>query len=171
MARIFALKVLNHALSGSGSEALALYFMDAGGMKRVFPIFLGQGVRKLANAYPNEFSEPKDDEHIISILLSLWKSSFDKPEYRARLVSKFVENEGEKSVRLVACYQVYKLRVGIIESDFEMLIPENRDMDIEYLRRLDSGLYTLQIICLVVAFVYLEADQEEFSVCFVGVLC
>jgi beta-catenin-like protein 1 len=164
MARIYALKVLNHSLSGTGGEALALHFMDAGGMKRAFPIFLGQGVRKLANAYVNEFSESKDDEHIISIILSLWKSSSDKKEYRDRLVSKFVENDGEKLARLVTCFHVYKLRVGVIEADFAMLMPENRDMDIEYLRRLDSGLYTLQMICLVVAFVYLEADHGDFSV-------
>jgi beta-catenin-like protein 1 len=167
MARIYALKVLNHALSGPGGEALAHHFMDAGGMKRVFPIFLGQGVRKLANSYTVEFSETKDDEHIISIILSLWKSSVDNIDYRNRLVAKFVENEGEKLTRLVSSYSVYKLRVGIIESDFEMLIPENRDMDIEYLRRLDSGLATLQMICLVIAFVYLEQDQAEFSVYFV----
>ena len=168
MARIYAIKVLSYALSGATSDTLAIHFINAGGMKRIFPIFMGKGTKKLAAAYPDEYAESRDAQECISCILSLCKataSTSTTTTYRERLFNKFVENQGEKLVRLVTCFQVYRLRLGLVESDLDLLVHEDqRDLDVEYLRRLDAGLYTLQMISIVIATLALQDDVPDFSV-------
>lgn len=163
MSRGYALKVLDHAMSGFGGRECCIRFMDSGGLKRLFPIFLGQGMKSYTATY-KEFSESKDFEHTISVMVSLFR--FAQGAYRDRITTKFSENHGEKLDRLVTCCRVYSLRVEIVESEFVDLPSEERDTDIEYLKRLDAGLYTLQMISLIIAILYLEVLQDgSFKVC------
>lgn len=128
----------------------------------MFPIFLGQGIQRLSSTYDKEYRQEKDDEHTISIILSLFKSALAK-EHLDRLFAKFLENQGEKTERLIVCFRVYYLRVGILEARFNLLDPETRNTDVEYLERLDAGLYTLQMISVIIAYLY-SADPYSANV-------
>jgi beta-catenin-like protein 1 len=61
LARIRAVKVLNYALAGSESKELCLRFVDAAGLKHLFPLFMGKGSRKLKKSHQSSYSESEDE--------------------------------------------------------------------------------------------------------------
>ncbi|XP_022863084.1 beta-catenin-like protein 1 [Olea europaea var. sylvestris] len=70
---------------------------------------------------------------------------------RERLLSKFVENECEKIDRLMELYMRYSNRVKAETERLNQLELDDLEMDEEekYNRKLDSGLYTLQLIAVI----------------------
>lgn len=70
---------------------------------------------------------------------------------RERLLSKFVENECEKIDRLMELYMRYSNRIKAETDRMKQLELDDLEMDEEekYNRKLDSGLYTLQLICVI----------------------
>lgn len=162
MSRIYAVKALNHSMNGNGGTDVCLYFIQALGLKRIFPLFLGQGNKKFAGSY-KEFSEAQDDEHVISIIANLFKATIDKPEFYARLRAKFLEKECEKVSRLLSFYNLYSIRLGIVEHQLAEAPEEDRNSDMDYLTRLDAGLYTLQMTCLIIGFLFVDNAEPVVS--------
>ncbi|KAF2290545.1 hypothetical protein GH714_014349 [Hevea brasiliensis] len=70
---------------------------------------------------------------------------------RDRLLSKFVENECEKIDRLMELYIRYSDRVKVETERMDQLELDDLEIDEEerYNRRLESGLYTLQLIAVI----------------------
>lgn len=84
-----------------------------------------------------------------------------------RLLAKFVENSYEKLDRLLDIRENAEIRLKVVDKEIEK---EKTDMKEEgeeiteveedrwYLRRLDGGLYTLQTVDYIIAWVCMEDD-------------
>lgn len=65
---------------------------------------------------------------------------------RQRLISKFTENDHEKVDRLLELHFKYLEKVEAIDD----VLDENEDENANYLKRLNAGLFTLQIIDFII---------------------
>ncbi|CDS13681.1 hypothetical protein LRAMOSA05855 [Lichtheimia ramosa] len=157
LARIRAMKALNYALSGEAGRGNCLRFVEAMGLKVLFPIFMGKGIKKLKKTHSKSFVETEDEEHTMCIILSLMRNLSREDVGRLRLIRKFTEDDYEKVDRLLEMKEFYESRdIRVreeIEKDAKELDEEEREEMSEefYLRRLDAGLFTLQRVCLVIA--------------------
>jgi len=75
-----------------------------------------------------------------------------------RLKHKFEENDYQKIGRLIELHEKYCVRVEETERKWNKEHPEDVEENKEaveerYLRRIDSGLFTLQLLCFVIGFV------------------
>ncbi|KAJ3073859.1 hypothetical protein HDU98_000456 [Podochytrium sp. JEL0797] len=170
MARMRALKVLSHAMTGAGGAACCNRFFDAAGLKTLFPIFMHKGLKSYKKEYKLH-SETEEDEHVMSILAALFKSA--QPENVLRLSIKFCENEFEKAEHLLELHEQYQAKVLAADRQFELDRAEREagggydgddevDTDDErYLNRLDKGLFTLQLVDLVAGFLCTQPTEDE----------
>lgn len=109
----------------------------------------------------------EDDEHILSILASLFTNLASDTPPRIRLIAKFVESEYEKVERLLelrdtavdrgrAVAREIAQERRVLEANKEEITDE--DEGEWYLRRLDAGLSALQNADYVLAWVCMEDD-------------
>ncbi|KAJ3046658.1 hypothetical protein HK097_000660 [Rhizophlyctis rosea] len=172
MSRMRALKVIDHALMGAESAALCAYFVENMGLRTLFPVFMRKGIRQFRKEYKT-YSEAEEDEHVISILSSLLRNLTNQL-HRARLVSKFLENDCEKVNRLIDMHQHYFTRVAAVDAEIEKRKKEREeerngeevdeeeealDREEDYLSRLDGGLFTLQLVDFVVGYCCVEDES------------
>ncbi|CAL5368943.1 unnamed protein product [Camellia sinensis] len=90
------------------------------------------------------------EERLVSLIASLFGGIL-RGSRRERLFSKFVENECEKIDRLMELYMRYSNRVKSETERLNELELDDLEMDEDekYNRRLESGLYTLQLIAVI----------------------
>lgn len=123
-------------------------FVDVMGLKTAFPAFMG----KIPLNKKNKKKRYKEEleERLISLIASLLGGIL-RGSRRERLLSKFVENECEKIDRLMELYMRYSDRVKAETARLNELELDDLEMDEEekYNRKLDSGLYTLQLIAVI----------------------
>ena len=147
MCRRSALKVLNHALHGREGVHNCVKFVELYGLRTIFPFFMlpNKACKK------NAISGMEQDEHVISILLSLLQNAHGS--LKDRVLAKFIEKDMEKAERLVELHFVYKHRSSksdaTIARELESSEDETLDEEMVYLRRLDGGLFVLQQIDLI----------------------
>ncbi|KAH0462106.1 hypothetical protein IEQ34_009681 [Dendrobium chrysotoxum] len=81
---------------------------------------------------------------------------------RERLLSKFVENECEKIDRLMELYSRYSDRVKNETERLNKLELDDLEMDEEeqYNRKLEAGLYTLQLIAVILGHLWSSEHQQ-----------
>ncbi|KDO31908.1 hypothetical protein SPRG_03124 [Saprolegnia parasitica CBS 223.65] len=134
-----ALRILDHATMTHARNCERL--VELGGLKQLCPLFMGNAA---------------NDEHVLSLLasLSLWLPIDSKYDVRDRFQAKFLENNFEKTDRLVEFVLQYH---SAMHRQFEEPIRRD-DMDDEAyesileayrLHQLDNGLFTLQQACFV----------------------
>ncbi|KAM3839303.1 beta-catenin-like protein 1 isoform 1-T1 [Vipera latastei] len=154
ISRSSALKVLDHAMIGPEGADNCHKFVDILGLRTIFPLFMKspKKVKKVGT------SEKEHEEHVCSILASLLRNL--RAQQRTRLLNKFTENDSEKVDRLMELYFKYLDAMQVADKKIE---GEKHDMvrrgeiiddDTEeefYLRRLDAGLFVLQLICYIMA--------------------
>ncbi|CAO3597117.1 unnamed protein product [Absidia cylindrospora] len=157
LARIRAVKVLNYALAGDSEMARAncFRFVDATGLKALFPLFMGKGNKKLKKVHKS-FVEAEDEEHILCIILSMMRQFTRDDIQRLRLIQKFTQDDYEKVDRLVEMKQYYEERDIQVRDAIQKEMEQEEELDdmMEeefYLRRLDAGLFVLQRVCLILA--------------------
>lgn len=123
-------------------------FVDVLGLKTAFATFMG----KIPQYRKNKKERYQEDleERIISLIASLF-DGISRGSRRDRLLSKFVENEYEKIDRLVELYVRYADRVKAEMERLNQLEFDDLEIDEDerYNRRLESGLYTLQLIAVI----------------------
>ncbi|KAA8547646.1 hypothetical protein F0562_004075 [Nyssa sinensis] len=123
-------------------------FVDVMGLKTAFPAFMG----KIPISKKNKKKGDKEEleERLISLIASLFGGIL-RGSRRERLLSKFVENECEKIDRLMELYMRYSNRVKAETERMNQLELDDLEMDEEekYNRKLESGLYTLQLIAVI----------------------
>lgn len=150
MSRKSSLKVLNHAMMNKEGVDSSVKFVEVYGLRSLFPVFM-KTPKKILKAGG---SEMEHEEHVCSILLSLFKNI--QGSHRERLVAKFVENDHEKVERLIELHFKYQRRVKEADKqvkEYASMEEEERETEL-YLRRLDSGLFILQMVDCIIAYLY-----------------
>ncbi|XP_018413172.1 PREDICTED: beta-catenin-like protein 1 [Nanorana parkeri] len=154
MSRCSALRVLDHAMIGPEGSDNCHKFVDILGLRTIFPLFM-KSPKKMKKT---GISEKEHEEHVCSILASLLRNL--RGQQRTRLLNKFTEIDCEKVERLMELYFKYLDAVRVADKKIE---GEKHDMvrrgeilddDLEhefYLRRLDAGLFLLQLLCYIIA--------------------
>ncbi|XP_050228754.1 uncharacterized protein LOC126677975 [Mercurialis annua] len=128
-------------------------FVDVLGLKTAFAAFMGKipiNKKNKKDQYQEEL-----EERIISLIASLFGGIL-RGSRRERLLSKFVENEYEKIDRLMELYIRYSDRVKVETERMDQLELDDLEMDDEerYNKRLESGLYTLQLIAVILGYLW-----------------
>ncbi|KAG9657243.1 DUF1716-domain-containing protein, partial [Aureobasidium melanogenum] len=98
-----ALKVLDHALSGSSGQPVAEKFVDAAGLKPLFSTFMKKNL------------EAADTEHVLGIFSALLRLLPGESSQRIRLLAKFVEKEYEKLDKLVKLRHEYAAKASVTD--------------------------------------------------------
>lgn len=154
--KLNALRVLDHAAGGSSATDVCQKLVEAGGLKTLFTTFMKK----------SHDTKHVMVEHLVGIfswMLRLLPAS--SPE-RIRLLVKFVEKDFEKTERLVKLRRDVSARLQRVD---ETMRREKKrgggigldDADLEeerFLRRLEEGLFLLQSIDLVLAWLIAEDD-------------
>ncbi|KAF9931991.1 hypothetical protein FBU30_009170 [Linnemannia zychae] len=169
MARIRAVKVLDYAMSTKAGTANCLRFVEIKGLGTLFSIFSRNGIDKLKKAYKS-FSEVEEEERLIGIMAALLKNLPLESGHRLRVVRKFVEDDYAKLERLLDIREGYEARVKAFDEKVEK---ENKELGLDQdeiaeeepvraLQRLETGLYVMQQIDLIIAHLCAEnLDLDE----------
>ncbi|KAF7966183.1 hypothetical protein HWV62_39738 [Athelia sp. TMB] len=163
-ARSRAIKTLDYAMSGAAGSASCEAFVEALGLKTLFSALMGKTPKKSSNVTA---IASEDTSHILGILASLFSNLASETPARVRLLAKFVEGNYEKVDKLLETRDSAQGRLTALENDIEQekkeLLSEGEKIDSEaedawYLRRLDAGLFTLQNIDYILAWLSMEDD-------------
>ncbi|KAJ9605693.1 hypothetical protein H2200_009542 [Cladophialophora chaetospira] len=151
LAKARALRVLDHALSGGNATVISIRVIDAAGLKTIFGLLMKDN--KLERSLV---------EHLIGILASLLRYLPGGSAERIRTLAKFVENDYEKITKLVELRREYKARLSKVEADIrrerESLTQAQAEEQADewFSRRLDTGLFSLQAIELILSWMVAE---------------
>lgn len=140
MSRNGSLKVLDHAMSGPQGKDNCNKFVDILGLRTIFPLFMKTPRKNRKRLLTTEDHE----EHVVSIIASMLRNC--RGSQRQRLVSKFVENDHEKVDRLLELHFKYLEKVETIEVELDQEPEDEQDEDANYLKKLENGLFTLQLV-------------------------
>ncbi|KAF4362949.1 hypothetical protein F8388_001053 [Cannabis sativa] len=144
-------------------------FVDVLGLKTAFAAFMGK-----ASTFPliiptnkknkKEHYHEDLEERLISLIASLFGGIL-RGSRRERLLSKFVENECEKIDRLMELYMRYSDRVTVETERLNNLEFDDLEMDEEekYNMKLESGLYTLQLIAVILGHIWCSENHQMRS--------
>ncbi|KAK5694767.1 hypothetical protein LTR97_009357 [Elasticomyces elasticus] len=144
-----ALRLLDHACGGAAGQAVCEKLVEAAGLKTVFGMF-GKKV------------DGTTTEHLLGIFASLLRLLPGESGARIRTVAKFTEKGNEKVSKLLSLRTDYARRVGVVDSDIsserEVLSAEEAEgrADEDLSRRLDAGLYVLQTLDVILAWLVAE---------------
>ncbi|KAF8261390.1 Catenin-beta-like protein [Lactarius quietus] len=164
-ARSRAVKALDHAMSGHAGAEACVVFIEASGLKYLFNAFMGKSLKKQKGA--TQTPAPEETTHTLGILSSLFTNLPSDSPARIRLLTKFVESNYEKTDKLLDIRTSAQARLAIVDRDIDeekkALLEANEgigneEADAWYLRRLDGGLYTLQTVDYILAWIVMEDD-------------
>lgn len=157
--RLRALKVINHAISGPQGSLNCTRFVQCQGLKMLF------------GAFGSELATAQDEDNLLEIMASLLNNLASESIERIRFVSKFVERDYEKVDRLIELHVSARERVRLIEEALAReRAADGADLDVEeweadaYIRRLDGGLFTMQLTDYVLAWLIMEDDGVQAHV-------
>ncbi|RDX55607.1 DUF1716-domain-containing protein [Lentinus brumalis] len=161
-ARSRAIKVLDYAMSGPAGTAACETFVDALGLKSLFSTFMGKKKQKANAAH----AASEDTAHTLGIVSSLLSNLASDSPARIRLLAKFVENSYEKPEKLLEIRDAAHARLKATDRELaeekQRLEADGEDVgemqDLWYLRRLDGGLFTLQTVDYILAWIVMEDD-------------
>ncbi|BBN19842.1 beta-catenin-like protein 1 [Marchantia polymorpha subsp. ruderalis] len=141
-----AMKALDFAMTRC--TAACERFVDVQGLKTLFAAFMGKvptKTKKKGDRNPEEI-----EERVISLISSLF-GGLTRGSRKERLLEKFKENEYEKIDRLMELYIRYSDRVKAESKRLDAQELEDVELDDEerYLKKLEAGLYTLQLLALI----------------------
>ncbi|XP_049950936.1 beta-catenin-like protein 1 isoform X1 [Schistocerca serialis cubense] len=142
LSRNGSLKVLDHAMSGPDGKENCNKFVDILGLRTIFPLFMKTPKKNRKRILTTE----EHEEHVVSIIASMLRNC--RGPQRQRLLNKFTENDHEKVDRLLELHFKYLEKVEQVDAelDRERKDGEDEDDDSNYLRRLEGGLFTLQLV-------------------------
>lgn len=156
MSKPRALRLLDHALGGSnGGAEVCEKLVEAAGLKVIFSTFMKKQL------------DSQTTEHLLGIFSSLLKSLPANSAGRIRTLAKFVEKEYEKLGKLVKIRRDYAARLEVVEAEIRKeqkrySAEEKEEMADEWLsRRLDAGLFCLQSVDVVLAWLVAEDPGAE----------
>lgn len=146
-----ALRVLDHAMSGSTGSAVCEKLVEAAGLKTIFATFI-------------KSSDHTTTEHVLGIFGAMLRRLPGDSAPRIRTLAKFMEKNYEKLGKLTKLRHDYATRLRPIDLQIERERAAMSAGDAELLidewlsRRLDAGLFCLQTTDLILA--WLVAEDE-----------
>ncbi|KAJ5096335.1 hypothetical protein NUU61_005691 [Penicillium alfredii] len=152
-----ALRVLDHALGGVGGAPACKRLIEAAGLRTVFGMFMKK-------------QENQNTEHLLGIFASLLRLLPGGSAARIRTLAKFMEKDYEKIEKLIKLRREYAARVSPVEQGIEnerkSFSKEDQEiMAGEWLsRRFDAGLFSLQTIDVILAWLIAEDDGAKKKV-------
>lgn len=156
-----SIKALDYAMSGPGGAPVSEAFVDALGLKPLFTAFMGKSTKRQKTNVDLPHSE--DIGHVLGIFSSLLTNLASDSTHRIRLLAKFVEGDYEKVDKLIEVRDGARKRLRNTEKELEqekldddVMTPEVEDAF--YIRRLDGGLFTLQNVDYILAWLMMEDD-------------
>ena len=151
LSKMRALRLLDHALNGQSSSQICERFVDAAGLRTIFGMFM----RK---------QDSQTTEHLLGIFAALLRHLPGDSSARIRMLAKFVENDYSKVDKLLKMRQTYSSKLAAIDDTIStersgMEKNDQESMTGEWLsRRLDAGLFELQTVDLILAWLIAEDD-------------
>lgn len=151
--RAGALRVIDHGADGFNGVSLYERLVEAGGLKQIFTLLMKS--KKL---------ERESKEHLIGIMSSLLRLLPPGSSARIRNLAKFTENAFEKCKRLLELRLEYAERLAIVDQriaqEVKALPTDGEEVvqDEHLSQRLDAGLFSLQTIDVILA--WLMAEDE-----------
>ncbi|KAJ5935757.1 hypothetical protein N7466_005304 [Penicillium verhagenii] len=149
-----ALRALDHAFGGAAGGPACERLVEAVGLKTIFGMFIKK-------------QEGQNIEHLLGIFASLLRLLPGGSAPRIRTLAKFMEKDYEKIEKLIKLRREYAARVAPVEQSIkkerESYSPEDQKiMADEWLsRRFDVGLFSLQTIDVVLAWLVAEDDGAK----------
>ena len=151
-----ALRVLDHAVGGQSkaSADLCEKVVHAAGLKPIFSMIMKK-------------TDSANIEHLLGILSALLRSLPGESAERIRTLAKFTEKDCEKVTKLEQLRQEYTRRVRVVEQEIEgeqkgLSKDEIEERSDEWFsRRLDGGLFCLQMIDVIMAWLIAEDPKMK----------
>ncbi|KAK4109146.1 DUF1716-domain-containing protein [Canariomyces notabilis] len=146
-----ALRLLDHAANGPTATAVCQKIVEAGGLKTTFTMFMKK-------------HDAQTTEHLLGIFSSMLRLLPAESPERIRTLAKFVEKDYEKTEKLVRTRRDYSTRMAAVDARIKeeqagMPDQEREEMADEWFsRRLDAGLFCLQTIDVILAWLIAEDD-------------
>ncbi|KAI1770640.1 DUF1716-domain-containing protein [Hypoxylon cercidicola] len=152
LSKAAALRLLDHAVGGPGQSGTEVCqrIVEAGGLKNMFTLFM------------KKQNDSQTTEHLIGMFGSMLRLLPADSAERIRTLAKFVEKDYEKTAKLVRLRREYAARVGTVDDAIRteqngMDADEKEEMADDWLsRRLDAGLFCLQTLDVVLAWLVAE---------------
>ncbi|KAL9103743.1 MAG: hypothetical protein Q9163_001247 [Psora crenata] len=157
MSRSRALRLLDHSLGGPDGWPCCERLVDAAGLKATFGLFM----RKQDN---------ETTEHLLGIFASLLRSLPGNSAPRIRLLAKLEEKNWQVVNRLVQIRREAVSRIASVDKDIQAertSIPAEEQgirADEWLSRRLDAGLFVLQTVDVILAWLVAEDEQAKRTV-------
>ncbi|KAI1655490.1 DUF1716-domain-containing protein [Daldinia decipiens] len=160
MSKSAALRLLDHAVGGHGAAGTGVCqkVVEAGGLKNIFTLFMKKS------------NDSQTTEHLIGIFGSMLRLLPADSAERIRTLAKFVEKDYEKTEKLVKLRREYAARLGSVD---EAIRAEQSGMSAEgkeemadewFSRRLDAGLFCLQTLDVVLAWLVAEDNGARKTI-------
>ncbi|OJJ48119.1 hypothetical protein ASPZODRAFT_130048 [Penicilliopsis zonata CBS 506.65] len=149
-----ALRVLDHALGGQWGAGACEHLVEAAGLRTIFGMFMKK-------------QESQNIEHLLGIFASLLRLLPGGSAGRIRTLAKFMEKDYEKIDKLIKLRRDHASRLFPVEETIEKerkrLDEEEQEfMAAEWLgRRFDAGLFPLQLIDVILAWLVAEDDGAK----------
>ncbi|ROW07643.1 hypothetical protein VPNG_06810 [Cytospora leucostoma] len=159
LSKAASLRLLDHAAGGASGAEVCQKLVAAGGLKTTFTMFM------------KKHPDNQTAEHLVGIFSWMLRLLPAESAERIRLLAKFVEKDYEKTDRLVRLRRDYAARLRLVDEQLEKEQQQRRraadpeqDAGFEeerFLRRLDAGMFTLQTIDVVLAWLCAEDAGAE----------
>ncbi|TLS26664.1 hypothetical protein PpBr36_05450 [Pyricularia pennisetigena] len=159
-ARTPALRLLDHAVAQSREAGVCELIVEYGGLKTLFTLFMKTSSSSSSSSSAKGSSKKRDPrvvEHLISIFACMLRLLPTESAERIRTLAKFVEKDYEKTERLVLLRREYAGRVAAVDAAGM----DELDEDERFSRRLDAGLFVLQSIDVMLAWLVAEDDGAK----------
>ncbi|KAI1122673.1 Catenin-beta-like protein [Nemania abortiva] len=153
-----SLRLLDHAAGGASGVGVCQKIVEAGGLKNVFTLFMKKS------------TDHRAAEHLIGMFASMLRLLPADSAERIRLLAKFVEKDYEKTAKLVKLRWECAARMGAVDQAIrteqaQMSTEERQDMADEWFsRRLDAGLFSLQTLDVVLAWLVAEDSGAKYAI-------
>ncbi|KAG9229556.1 Catenin-beta-like protein [Amylocarpus encephaloides] len=152
MSKSRALRLVDHALGGPTGAEVCSRLVEAAGLKVIFSMFMKKSL------------DAQTTEHLLGIFSTLLRHLPANSAARIRTLAKFVEKDYEKIGKLIKLRREFRERVGRVEDEIRneqrgLSVEDREEMADEWLgRRLDAGLFCLQTVDVVSAWLVAEDD-------------
>ncbi|KAI2468004.1 DUF1716-domain-containing protein [Annulohypoxylon bovei var. microspora] len=153
------LRLLDHAVGGPGAAGVDVcqQLVKDGGLKTLFTLFMKKNMDRITT------------EHLISMFGTLLRLLPADSSERIRTLAKFVEKDYEKTAKLVKIRRDYAARLKSADEEIrakqKSMGADEEDMKGElFLRRLDAGLFCLQTLDVVLAWLVAEDDGAKETI-------